>query len=764
MTNKITQSAKKGNQKTFSIRSVQDSTEKVIDLKNPKFLSPKEAINNKDTTKKVENDIDIKNITKNVIEDNNSKTGSKYKQKNKNDTDDLLENKKNKLKNKRKSRKEIDLDEDENNLYENESIVTKGGNLGLSTMRPAKPIKSIQGTSHKKKTIPTKKINNREDKVKNQNNVEKIEFVRLKEAIKISDLADRLNISEMEIIKILFMKGIIATINQIIDLETVEIITTNLGIKLETSWDENEEKSEKNLETIVPVDLEDSLTKRPPVVTIMGHVDHGKTTLLDAIRKTNIAEKELGGITQMIAADEVIVETKEKIEKVVFIDTPGHEAFTGMRARGANLTDIIILIVAADDGIKPQTIEAIEHIKRVKSPCIVAINKIDKPDANVSKITENLIEYGILSDKLGGDIPIVEISALNGTNINQLLENILILAELSDLKANPNTKASGTIIEAHLDRTKGPVATLLVQNGTLKIGDLIVAGNITGKTKSLLNSNSETIKTATPSSIAYMYGLSQIATSGNKFQVVNNEKEAKVLVNNYNEDLKPNQHALSQSRISIKNVSSEQQEIKQINLIVKADTPGSLEAIMNCLSQIPQNKIQIKVVSLAAGDITETDIDLAKVTNSIITGFNSNITNNTKIAKNLGQVNVKTFNIIYDLIEYIEEEMKNLLDIEYMEEELGIASVKTTFPLSKGVVAGCYVSSGKLEKECLIKVIRDNETIFEGKLDSLKRVKEDVKEIEKDNECGVVTHKFNNWNKNDTIVAYKLVAKAPSLI
>nr|ARO91182.1 initiation factor IF2 [Flintiella sanguinaria] len=756
------------NKKEILIRYLNISdynTEGIIDLNNPKIFT---FYNNNSVIEKPETQ-EVNSITENNVESekNLSNSSVKYKQKTKenNRLEDLLENKKNKIKNKKKNRDEIDFDEEENNLIDSDSLMIK--NIGLSLMRPPKPeTKNLLTRQLNKHNNQLKKGNlqtNKKENILEKSNSSR-QLVKLTGPIKILDFSEMLNISEREIIKLLFMKGIIATINQIIDLETAKTIADNLGIEIDIKSCDDIKEQNIQYEKIEIKDS-DALEIRPPVVTIMGHVDHGKTTLLDTIRKTKIVENEAGGITQVIGAYEVQVNIRQKQEKIVFLDTPGHEAFRGMRLRGANLTDIAILIIAADDGIQPQTVEAIEHIKRVQSPYIVAINKIDRFEANVEKIKEQLTQYDILADSLGGDVQIIGISAIQGTNIDKLLETILILADLANLRANPLAKATGTVIETHLDKTKGPTATLLVQNGTLNLGDLVVSGISSGKVRALENSNGEKVNFAYPTSIVKMWGLSEMARSGDIFEVVNKEKEARILIEK-NKGQKQLEHNLSNSRIIFNNSlnNNEKLEIKQINLIVKTDTPGSLEAILNCLSQIPQRKIQIKVVSTGSGEIKETDIDLANTTNSRIIGFNINLSSNAKILANRNKTSIKIFNIIYDVIAAVEEEMKNLLDVEYIEEELGKAKVKTTFPLTKGIVAGCYIETGKLEKSCLIKVLRQNEIIFEGKLDSLKRVKEDINEIDKGNECGVVINDFSSWNKEDEIIAYKLTAKSPSLL
>nr|YP_010337994.1 translation initiation factor 2 [Timspurckia oligopyrenoides]UNJ17579.1 translation initiation factor 2 [Timspurckia oligopyrenoides] len=732
----------------------------VVDLTSPKFLINLRKFASKPSFKE---NPDLTKVVGPSIVDEIDKPAFRSRQKirNNNTEEDTLENKK--YKSKKKDKRIVELQDEDNDLYQEDSGGSKNTTADLSVARPPKPLKKKRKIEKKHKPDQAE-TSYSQHATKAPSAVEE-RSLRLSRPITIVDFSELLGVSEREIIKALFVQGTIATINQLIDIETAKELTKQLkpSLKIETS-DYSETDNDSRLERL-NIELVGNLnaTKRPPVVTIMGHVDHGKTTLIDAIQKTKMADKEAGGITQGIGAYEIYAPGEKGQEKIVFLDTPGHQAFTAMRSRGAKVTDIALLIVAADDGIQPQTIEAIDHIHKANSPYIVVITKIDKADANSSKIQEQLMQYGVVVDTLGGHVPIVEISALKNINIDKLLTTILLVADLEQLIADPDSKAVGTVIEAHLDKTRGPIATLLVQNGKLSLGDLIVTGTTSGKTRAMLNTKGDKIDHASPSTIVQMLGLSAVANSGDNFQVVDKEKEAKTIIDQRKLE-KPFQHSLSNSRVILSNqsASKEQHNIKLINLLLKTDSPGSLEAILNALSQIPQQKIQIKVVYMGTGDISQKDMELAYNTQSIILGFNSVVTSSNKHSLS-NKISIQSFDVIYDLIDCVEQHMKSLLDEEFDEQILGSATVKTTFSLTKGVVAGCYVDSGKLERDCCIRIIRNADIIAEAKLDSLKRVKEDINEIGQGNECGVVSDSFTAWNKDDTIQAYKLVPRTPSL-
>jgi translation initiation factor IF-2 len=499
----------------------------------------------------------------------------------------------------------------------------------------------------------------------------------------------------------------------------------------------------------------------------MGHVDHGKTTLLDSIRKTKVAQGEAGGITQHIGAYHVDVLHNDQEQQIVFLDTPGHEAFTAMRARGARVTDIAILVVAADDGVQPQTREAISHAKAAAVPIVVAINKVDKPDANPDRIKQELSELGLVPEEWGGETIMVPVSALKGQNLDGLLEMILLVAEMEELTANPDRLAKGTVIEANLDRTRGPVATLLVQNGTLRVGDCIVVGAVYGKIRAMIDDRGEKVEAATPSFAVEILGLNEVPAAGDEFSVYKSEKEARQIAEERAEVSRQSrlQHALASRRVSLTSLSAQAQEgeLKELNLIVKADVQGSAEAILSSLQQLPQREVQIRVLLCAPGEITETDVDLAAASGAVIVGFSTTLASGARAAADREGVDIREYNIIYKLLDDIQGAMEGLLDPEEVEESLGQAEVRAVFPVGRGTVAGCYVQSGKLVRNRYLRVLRSGEVIFEGIMDSLKRMKEDAKEVNAGYECGVGSSKFNDWKEGDIIQAYERVMKRRTL-
>lgn len=454
--------------------------------------------------------------------------------------------------------------------------------------------------------------------------------------------------------------------------------------------------------------------------------------------------------------------SETKVNKITFIDTPGHEAFMGMRSRGVNVTDIVVLVVDSTDGIKPQTIESIELIKKQNLPVIVAINKIDKPDSNIDKTKEQLSKYGLLAEDWGGETPMVPISALEGLNINKLLEMILLIAELGNLKANFSRNAQGTILEAYLDRSRGPVANLLVQNGTLKVGDIIVSENIYGKVRAIINDKCIKVKEAKPSEPVEIWGFSKVPDSGSIFSIYNSEQEAKLAIKQFNKVANISQQP---SFVSLSNLKllDQTEDRKQINLVIKTDVQGSVEAILKCLKTIPQNKVQLFVLLISPGDITETDVELAIASKAMIIGFNTSVKSSVKNTIIQENIILKQFKVIYDLIEDMQEEMKKLLDPIFIEEKVGTAKVRTTFQVNKGVVAGCFVIQGKVTKDSIIKVRRDDDLLYNGKLTSLRKVKENVSEILAENECGIFVEEFDRWRTDDVIEAYQLVETANEL-
>lgn len=580
----------------------------------------------------------------------------------------------------------------------------------------------------------------------------------------VQELARQLMIPETDVIKTLFMKGIAANINQILDVETIKMVAEELEIEVEMA--QQESTARKVTEMLDISDLE-SLQRRPPVVTIMGHVDHGKTTLLDTIRKTKVAQGEAGGITQHIGAYHVDLTHDGTTEQVVFLDTPGHEAFTAMRARGARVTDIAILVVAADDGVRPQTIEAISHAQAAKVPIIVAINKMDKEGAQPDRVRQELTEYGLVAEEWGGETIMVPVSALKGENLDTLLEMILLISEVEDLQANPDRPAKGTVIEAHLDKARGPVASLLVQNGTLKVGDILVAGSAFGKVRAMIDDRGQRVEQASPSFAVEVLGLSDVPAAGDEFDIFLDEKEARSLAGARADQQRQSrlQQSLSSRKVSLGSLSDQvnEGELKELNLIVKADVQGSVEAILGALGQLPQNEVQLRILMAAPGEISETDVDLASASEAVILGFSTSLATGARQAADQSGVDIREYDIIYKLLEDIEAAMEGLLEPELVEEPLGQAEVRAVFPVGKGSVAGCYIQSGKLVRNCRIRVHHNGEQVHEGILDSLKRMKEDAREVASGYECGVRVDHFNEWAEGDRIEAFQMVTKRRTL-
>lgn len=616
------------------------------------------------------------------------------------------------------------------------------------------------------KNSDTYKINKYRKKEKNKNiNNSSLIFnhntitkraVNLSSALSIQDLSSKLNIPEAEIIKYLFLQGISVTVNDIIDIVIAKKIALHYSFEIIENNIENIHLKIQNNN----LNFNNQPTRRPPVITIFGHVDHGKTTLLDSIMKTNLVNQEYGGITQAINGYEIELRYNSELYKLVFLDTPGHEAFMSMRLRGAKITDIALLVVAADDGLKPQTIESIKYILSMELAYIVVINKIDKSDIDLFKIKEELSTYNIVSEEWGGNAQIVEVSALNGQNIDILLSKICLLVELQNLKADFTQFAEGTILEAYLDKKKGIVARALVQQGTLKMGDLIVAGTIYGKVKNLLDISNKQLTNAYPSSIVQILAFSLPPESGSKFIVVNNEKEAKQLINaNSNTSLEIKEKL---KKLNKKIAISTNNKIKQLNLILKTDTQGALEALMSSLIQIPQKKVQINLINANVGNFSYTDIELALTSGSILIGFQVDTSNDINNLVKQHNLNLKKFNVIYDLLNYIQDYMLSLVDLEYEYIFIGSALVQNIFSVNKGYVAGCIVNEGILKKMSYIYVYQEDNLVYSGFLTSLKRVKNDVNEVTLKNECGVMCN-YNDWKIRDVIKAYDLKPKEKSL-
>ena len=580
----------------------------------------------------------------------------------------------------------------------------------------------------------------------------------------VQELADKLRLESSEIIKSLFFKGITATVTQSLDLTTIETVAEEFGVPV--LQDDVEEAATKTVDMIEKTDI-DSLITRPPVVTVMGHVDHGKTSLLDSIRKSRIASGEAGGITQHIGAYQVEVKHESKTRKLTFLDTPGHAAFTAMRARGTKVTDIAVLVVAADDGVRPQTLEAISHARAAKVPIVVAINKIDKEGSSPDKVKQELSEKDLIAEDWGGDTVMVPVSAIKGQNIDKLLEMILLVSEVEDLQANPQRLAKGTVIEAHLDKAKGPVATLLIQNGTLRSGDVLAAGSVLGRIRAMVDEHGNRIKEAAPSFPVEALGFSEVPTAGDEFEVYTDEKSARMVVGERATDARATKLAqqMASRRVSLSSLSNQanEGELKELNLILKADVQGSVEAILGSLEQLPKNEVQVRVLFSAPGEITETDIDLAAASGSVIIGFNTSLASGAKRAADANDVDIREYEVIYKLLEDIQSAMEGLLEPDLVEEALGEAQVRAIFAVGKGSIAGCYVNSGKLQRNCSLRVRRAGQIIYEGNLDSLKRSKDDVKEVNTGFECGIGCDKFSNWNEGDIIEAYKLVTKKRTL-
>ena len=604
--------------------------------------------------------------------------------------------------------------------------------------------KSKKDLANKKKEMYKNKEKLISNTVVNNDN-----YVIYRENMTVSELADSIGVKSAELIKKLFGLGIMATNNNSISFENAEILVLDYNKELRRE----ETTDVVNFENFEIIDNEEDLVSRPPVVTIMGHVDHGKTTLLDTIRKSSVASGEAGGITQAISAYQV----KSNDKLITFIDTPGHAAFTEMRARGASITDIIIIIVAADDGVMPQTREVIDHAKAANVPILVAINKIDKPGANPERVMTELTEYGLTPEEWGGDTIYTKISALNGTGVDELLENILLVAEMQNYRANPNRYAMGTVIESRLDKHLGPVVTVLIQNGTLRLGDPIVVGESYGKIRTLKNDLGEEITSALPGTPVFITGINETPTAGDKFMAFETEKQARSIGEERKSQAKLRDNA--PKAVSLDDLFSKIQEgIKEINVIVKADVNGSSEAVKNSLEKIDVDGVRVNVIRSSVGAITESDIVLAKATNAIIIGFNIRPNNSIKDYASEQGVDIRLYDIIYKAVEDMEAAMKGMLDPIYEEKIIGSANVKQLFKFSKvGTIAGCLVSDGIIKRDSKARVIRDSIVIYDGEIGSIQREKDSVKEVKKGLECGITISNFNDIKVGDIIEAYEMV-------
>ena len=576
--------------------------------------------------------------------------------------------------------------------------------------------------------------------------------IEIGDTITVKELCEKLGKPANDVIKNLIFLGVMAGVNQEIDFATAEKLCEKYEVLVEKKENEVElEAFEEDTDVV-----EENLVKRPPIVTIMGHVDHGKTSLLDAIRHAKVTASEAGGITQHIGAYTVSLNG----EKITFLDTPGHEAFTAMRARGAQVTDIVILVVAADDGIMPQTKEAINHCKAANVPMIVAINKIDRPGANIDRVKQELTEHGLVSEDWGGDTICVPVSAKTGENLESLLEMVLLTAEMQELTADPNRKAKGTVIEAKLDKGRGAVASLLIQNGTLNVGDSILVGSTYGRIRAMFDDRGKKIKSAGPSIPVEILGLSEVPAAGDRFIVCKDEKTARNMAELRKQKIKADSHQAS-NRVSLEDLYSQIQEgkVKELAIVVKADVQGSVEAIRQSLEKLSTDDVKVRVIHGAVGAITETDVTLAAASNALVIGFNVRPDGNATVQAEKENIEIKTYRIIYDAIEDVKSAMIGMLEPEYKEVVNGKAEVRMTYKISNvGTIAGCYVTDGKIVRNSEIRVIRDGIVIFESTLASLKRFKDDAKEVAKGYECGLSVEKFNDLKEGDVIESFTMEA------
>lgn len=642
------------------------------------------------------------------------------------------------------------LDEEVSDKAEMLAMNTKFDLDNGTKFEKVKSNKQAKKTENKKDFLKErKKIYKHREKLQSNEATQDENVILYNQGMTVTDLANALEVGAVEIVKKLMGLGVMASVNQAIDYDSAEVIASEYDKVLKKA----ETADISNFENFEIEDDEKDLVERPPVVTIMGHVDHGKTTLLDYIRKSNVASGEAGGITQAIGAYSV----KYKDKSITFIDTPGHAAFTEMRARGASITDIVIIIVAADDGIMPQTKEAIDHAKAAGVPIIVAINKIDKPEANIERVMTGLVENGLTPEEWGGDIIVNKISAATGENVDELLENILLIAEMEGYKANPSRYASGAVIESKKDSKVGSVVTLLIQNGTLRLGDPIVIGNAFGKVRTLKNDLGQNIVEATPSTPVEVTGISEVPSAGDKFMAFESEKQAKQIAEE--RKLRSREQDTNFSGMSLEDLFGRIQEgVKEIKVVLKADVNGSLEAVKNSLEKITVDGVKVNVIRGAVGAITESDIVLASASDAIIIGFNVRGSSKTMdIAKQYG-VSIKTYDIIYKVVEDMEKAMKGMLDPEYEEKVTGTLEIRQIFKFSKvGLIAGCHVLSGTVKNNEKARIIRDNVVVYNGSIKSLQHEKDQVKEVKKDMDCGLTLENCQDYKEKDIIEVYDLV-------
>lgn len=645
------------------------------------------------------------------------------------------------------------------------------GNDGPRGGRPARPNNFTPGTGRRRKKSSRKykleKMLQQQEKMQQEQREltpeEKI-IELTAQKITVAELADKMKITSAEVIKALFMKGMASTINQVLEIETAEMVAKSLEYEVlmptEKEIKEAEEKPAIPVVKKVQINNEgedpDKLKSRPPVVTIMGHVDHGKTSLLDYIRTARVTAGEAGGITQHIGA--YVVDVND--HQIAFLDTPGHEAFTAMRARGASVTDIAIIVIAADDGIMPQTIEAINHARASNVQIIIAVNKIDKEGANIERSKQQLTEHGLVPEEWGGDTVIVPLSAKTGEGVDDLLEMIILVSDIQDLKANPDKEAAGVVIEAKLEKGRGSVGTVLVQAGTLKQGDAFVVGPVHGRVRAMTNEKGQRMKSAGPSTPVEIIGFQDVPEAGEIFQVVKNDKEAKSIAEANR--LKREEEALNKGRVNLSSLydTVEDGKTKELKVVVKADVQGTVDAIKQSLERLSNDKVLLQVIHGGPGEISESDVMLASASDALVVGFNVKADNNAKRVAQQEQIEIRFYDIIYKLIEDVESAMEGMLEPEMVEVELGVAEVRAIFKTSKaGTIAGCYVLEGKCERNASVRVTRKDEVIFTGSVSSLKRFKDDVKEVNAGYECGISVKDFNDLEENDKLVFFKIKAR-----
>ena len=785
------------NRKTYIEEPIKEEAPIIVDTKTIEEKMEKSSENNESKTDSLKTESDNKNQNTTTVQNNNNnksssnrKTGNKKEEVRTNRFENVspIQNEKAKKDNKAQNNKE--KRDNRNNVFSgfqkktnvestftktsetnsytgtnNKVIDTRGTSVDLSKYdEKLDNLAENQGKSfdnsnkqkfkkQNKNTFSNKPVNNKPGIEKKKNNapvvVKQQLTVTIPDEITVGELASRLKVTSAEVVKKLITLGIMANVNQIIDYDTAEYVSTEFGANVKKEIVVTIEDKLFAEE----IDNDEDIISRPPVVCVMGHVDHGKTSILDKIRNTNVTAGEAGGITQAIGAYTVKVKGKD----ITFLDTPGHEAFTAMRARGAMATDIAILVVAADDGIMPQTIEAINHAKSAGVDIIVAINKMDKQGANPDAVKQALTKYDLIPEEWGGDVICVPVSALTGFGIDDLLENILLVAEMKGLVANPNKMAKGLVIESKLDKGRGPVATLLVQNGTLKIGDVVIAGTSVGKVRAMIDDKGNQIKKAGPSIPVEITGLSEVPESGDAFAVVKDEKLARELCEQRKNKIKQDEFNQN-NKVSLDDLFNQiSSGVKSLNIIIKADVAGSAEAVKSSLIKLSNDEVKVNVIHDAVGGINEGDVMLATASNAIIVGFNVRPDKNALDLAERQKIDIRTYRIIYECIDEIEAAMKGMLAPKYKESILGHAEVRQTIHISSvGTVAGSYIKDGKVTRNSLIRVLRDGIVIFEDKISSLRRFKDDVREVATGYECGITLERFNDIKEGDVFEAYEM--------